>query len=509
MQKLLFSLFACLHLVTPLLGQSLFDDDRVSAMYIQISADSLDKMLGELVNDHYFPAQFVFDDGVKRDTVLNIGLRLRGNTSLTAKKKSFKVSFNEFEPGRKYQGVRKLNLRGSHNDPTMVREKLFYEVWAKAGLPVRRVAFVRLYINNVYRGLYSNVEEIDKEWLDDVYGDNDGNLYKCTWPADLAYLGPGQQAYKAILNNPDTRAYDLTTNETEDDYSRLVDLIAALNQPVNAAFPGNIEKILHVDGVLKAFALDVATGNWDDYFYNKNNYYLYDNPATGRFEFVTFDTDNTFGIDWLGKDWAGRNCLAWLPPAEPRPLATKLLAVPAFFDRYVHFLDSVTRFIIHPDSVFPRIDALHQLITPAAVADSFRTLDYGYSVNAFHLGFTQPIDGHSPYGIKPFLEIRYDSTLRQIAPFVSAAASPAQPEFSVFIYPNPATDRLFVVPGAAVFSEKISAAVQDRTGRVLARWQWVDSATPFQLPVNGLPSGVYWLHLEAGRREGYFTFLKI
>jgi spore coat protein H len=510
MKKRALYIFLLHCLAAPLFSQStsLFDDTRVSAIYIQLPADSLDKMIGELVNDYYLPAQFVFDDGLVRDTVNNIGLRLRGNTSLLAQKKSFKISFNEFESGRKYQGVRKLNLRGSHNDPTMIREKLFYDVWAKAGMPVRRVAFVKLYLNGIYRGLYSNAEEIDKEWLDDVYGDNDGNLYKCTWPADLVYKGPGQQPYKAILNNPETRAYDLTTNETEDDYTRLVELITALNQPVDAAFAGNIEQILNVSSVLKAFAIDVATGNWDDYFYNKNNYYLYDNPATGRFEFFTFDTDNTFGIDWLGVDWTKRHCLAWQHSSEPRPLAAKLLAVPAFQDQYIRYLDTITRFIVHPDSIFSRINLLHQLIIPAAAEDTYRTLDYGYTMTDFHQGFTQTVDGHSPYGIKPFLEIRHDSTMAQIGRILSSSNTPGAPALSFSIYPNPASGWLFIQAGAEVFSEITDGEVCDMTGRILARWEWEVTEAPIQLDVKDFPQGFYRLRLRCKGKEGIGVFLK-
>ena len=371
-----------------LLGQStdMYDESRVKAIYLELPEDSLQYMVDSLVNDRYLHAQFVFDDGTTRDTLEDVGLRLRGNTSLFAAKKSFKISFDAFDPARKYQGVKKLNLRGQHNDPTMIREKLFFEVWKKAGMPERKAAFVHLYINQAYRGLYINVEEIDKIWLDRAYGNNSGNLYKCTWPADLFYHGPSQQAYKAVMNNPTTRAYDLTTNETADDYSRLVALIAALDKPINATFPAQISELLNVDAVLKALAIDVATGNWDDYFYNKNNYYLYDNPATGRFEFSTFDTDNTFGVDWLGKDWAKRNCFTWQKTSEPRPLATKLLAVPTFRQQYARYLDTLTRFITLPDSIFPRIDFLHDLVTPAAVADPYRPLDYGYSIADFHNG---------------------------------------------------------------------------------------------------------------------------
>lgn len=501
-----------LHCLTaPLFSQpsTLFDDTRVSAIYIHLPADSLKKMLDELVNDRYTPALFIFDDGIFRDTVKNIGLRLRGNTSLYAKKKSFKVSFNAFESGREYQGVRKLNLRGSHNDPTMIREKLFFDVWAKTGMPPRRLNFVKLYINNEYKGLYTNAEEIDKQWLKDAFDDNDGNLYKCTWPADLVYKGPGQQTYKNILHDPETRAYELATNEKEDDYSRLVTLITALHQPADATFSDNIGKILNIDGVLKAFAIDVATGNWDDYFYNKNNYYLYDNPATGRFEFITFDTDNTFGIDWLGKDWAKRNALAWHHPSDPRPLASKLLAVPAFRNRYIHLLDSITRFIVHPDSIFPRINYLHQLIIPAAAEDSYRTLDYGYTMNDFHDGFNQTVDGHSPFGIKPFLEIRFDSTIRQIAHLVSGAVSPAPSAFSFSLFPNPASEWLSIQTGPDVVSKKISAEIFDLTGCLVEQWQWEAGTGPLKRAVHHFPPGVYSLHITAGGKIAQALFLKM
>ncbi|MDX1911072.1 MAG: CotH kinase family protein [Saprospiraceae bacterium] len=481
-------------------ADALFDDSRIASIFIELPADSFQNMMAVLENERYTAARFIFDDGATRDTVENAGLRLRGNTSLFARKKSFKISFNAFEPGREYQGVRKLNLRGQHNDPTMVREKLFYEVWKSAGMPERRLSFVRLYINNEYRGLYTNAEEPDKQWLDRVFDDNDGNLYKCNWPADLVYLGPEQQPYKAIMNNPEERAYDLKTNEEADDYSRLVALITALNQPVNAAFPQQIRQILNVETVLKAFALDVATGNWDDYFYNKNNYFLYDNPATGRFEFITFDTDNTFGVDWLGKDWAKRNCLNWLPAFEPRPLATQLLAVPEFEEQYVHYLDTITRFITHPDTIFPRIDALKIQIADAALADPYRTLDYGYTYQDFLDGFEQTVDNHTPYGIKPFLQIRYDSIRSQISGILSPTQTATTTLFSV--YPNPAADWLLISPSTSAVLQRIS--LWDASGCLQGSWQ----QDMRRLDIRYLPAGAYYLRLESSEGTGHCVFLK-
>ncbi|MCC7504073.1 MAG: CotH kinase family protein [Saprospiraceae bacterium] len=487
---------------------ALYDDRIVGAIYLELPADSLQQLIGTQENEHYYRARFIFDDGATRDTLDDAGLRLRGNTSLAAAKKSFKISFNEYAPGREYQGVRKLSLRAQHNDPTLVREKLFYEVWKKAGMPERRAAFVRLYINQQYRGLYTNIEELDKQWLGRTYPDNDGNLYKCTWPASLAYLGPNEQTYKNLLNNPEERAYDLKTNEEEDDYSRLVTLITVLNQPVDADYPAEISQILNVDQALKAYAIDVATGNWDDYFYLQNNYYLYDNPATGRFEFITYDTDNTFGIDWLNIDWARRNALEWHHPDMPRPLATQLLAVPAFREQYIRYLDTITRLIVLPDSIFPRIDSLHQLITPATVADVYRTLDYGYDVADFHNGFTQTIDSHTPYGIKPFLGLRGDSTLSQIAGLLSAAEEPGLSLPEVLVYPNPASDWLYVRFQPVFYPAPMCLSLYAATGQFSQSWVWDAPVAPLVVPLHELPEGVYFLHIEAAGQSRQQVLVK-
>ncbi len=488
--------------VTAIVGRAqsstaLWDDNRVSSIYISIAADSLDSIYKNIYDTHYYAADMIFDDGFVRDTVSQVGLRLRGNTSRDAAKKSFKISINEFAPGRRYQGAKKLNLNGQHNDPTMIREKLFYEVWGKSGMPTRRTTFVRLYVNDVYHGLYTCLEELDKGWLAGVFGENAGNLYKCTYPADLVYQGANQQAYKNIQSSSATggRAYDLQTNDSLDDYTDLVTLITQLNRVPDASFAADIPLYLDARAYMKALAIDVATGNWDDYGYNKNNYFLYHNLASGQFEFVTYDTDNTFGVDWVQRNWATRDCRDWLTHSEPRPLATKLLAVPAFEAYYYDVLDSVTRHITRPDSIFPRIDFLKNLIGAAALADTFRTLDYGYTYSEFELGFTGTVDGHTPYGIKPFLETRYQNTLTQLA---TVASNPPQ-EFAtrILAFPNPVGDgEMLHLRASELPTQTLSVSLWDVTGRNLGQWQWQAFEQFLEVDLGALPQGHYLLRLQ-------------
>jgi spore coat protein H len=492
MKYFLFLLFFIAISLKSLVAQTtLFDESRVSSVYIEISPDSLDVIMTDVLSEHYFKALFIYDYGSGRDTVQDVGFRLRGNTSRYSQKKSFKISFNEYVSGRKYQDVKKINLNGQHNDPTLIREKLFYDSWKMAGMPERRTSFVRLYINLVYYGLYTNLEEFDKDWLQRIYNNKNGNLYKCTYPADLAYLGTNQQTYKNIQSGAFTggRAYELQTNETEDDYTDLVDLISTLNHTADTAFARLIVEKINVDGFLKAFAIDVATGNWDDYMYNKNNYFLYHRTDTGKFEFVSYDTDNTFGVDWVNRDWSTRNCLTWFEQNQPRPLAKKLLTIPSFMAKYKSYLDTVTREIFNPNVIFKHIDSLKNLVTEAAVADSFRTLDYGYTVADFNNGYIMTIDSHTPYGIKPFLTKRFTYTLQQLG--TASIQEEDADSFSSKLYPNPAYGYII-----------------DMLGRRLRTFILPGNLPEIVIPVTELLPGIYTLVLINNESNYSIRFVK-
>lgn len=497
MKKLQLSTVLFLFSVCGVYSQNtLFDQSRVSSVYIQISADTLNWLMVNVSSDHYCQAKFMYDDGTKIDTLQNVGFRLRGNTSRNSRKKSFKISFNEYVSGRNYQGVKKINLNGEHNDPTLIREKLFYDIWQKAGLAERRTSFVRLYINGAYYGLYTNLEEFDKDWLQRVYSEKSGNLYKCTWPADLVYKGGDQQLYKNIMSGALTggRAYELQTNTVADDYTDLVDLITTLNQPVDASFKSLIEQKLDVDGFLKAMAIDVVSGNWDDYLYNKNNYFLYHRTDNGKFEFISYDTDNTFGVDWLNVDWATRNCMSWLPSGEQRPLASKLLSVPEYNLKYQNYLFDITSNITNPQIIFPHIDSLKALISDAALADTYRTLDWGYTDASFNNGFTQKIDSHTPYGVKSFFSVRYLNTMQQLP---TTGVSEIENAFTkVMVFPNPVANELTLKAESSDYDRK--GIILDMIGQQQRLFVLPAHQASVNIDFTELKPGVYCLLLIEG-----------
>lgn len=437
-----FLLFAGLFLNLPALSQTLpynpiFDDTSVPKITILIPESSLAQILSpsNAFSDVEYEATFVFESPAIQDTVENIGFRLRGNTSRVSRKQSFKVSFNTFEQGGKFYGLEKLNLNGEHNDPSIIRSKLSWDLFQSMGLPGTRANHIALYINDEYRGLYINVEHIDEQFLDTRFGNDDGNLYKCLFPADLTYRGPNGSDYQFISG--DRRTYDLKLKDSDDGaYDDLADLISILNNTSDDDFPGAIQQVFDVNGYLKILALEVLSGGWDGYWFLKNNYYLYFNPATGLAHFIPYDYDNTFGIDFVNQDWGTRDIYNWGHPSEARPLTTRILNVPAFRDRYTFYLNQTIDALYNTAVLFPRIDSLKEMIQPYAESDPFRTLDYGFDVAAFNTSFERPLGGHVEYGLKPFISTRKYETVAQldagtnVSPIIdelSIQTSPARP----------------------------------------------------------------------------------
>lgn len=384
-----------------------FRDDVIPRVDILLPADSLDILLaeGNEYSNYHWHATFIFNNGDLIDTLNNVGFRLRGNTSRTAAKKSFKISFNTYESGRKYKGLEKMNLNGEHNDPSIVRSKMGWDLARQMGIVATRSNHVELYINGAYRGLYLNVEHLDEEFVERRFGNKNGNLYKCIYPADLDYKGANPDLYKEVFWG--RRAYQLRTNTAEDDYSDLAHFIDVLNNTDSDDFVCELEQVFNVQDYLKAMAFDVLIGNWDGPLYNKNNFYLYHNQATNRFEYLPYDIDNTFGIDWFQKDWATRNIYDWANHNEPRPLYWKLMEVAEYRNLFSYYMDYFVTEIYTESNLFPYLNNLKNLLSQSVENDNFRTLDYGFTFADWETSFGEELDFfHTPYGLQQFITNR-------------------------------------------------------------------------------------------------------
>jgi hypothetical protein len=405
----------------------LYTDDDVARIDIFINPDSLNNILeGDLNSDYEYPAQFTITRGAKVKTIDSVGFRLRGNTSRFSQKKSFKVSINSFTPGKSYEKIEKINLNGEHNDPSIARAKICWDLFDAMGVAAPRANHVELYINNDYRGLYLNVEHIDENFTKLRFGNNDGNLYKCLWPADLNYIGSDPEQYKYTQDN--RRAYELQRNNETDDYSDLSTFIEILNKTETSDLPEYLEPVFNVNSYLKILLVEILTGHWDNYAFNKNNFYLYHNENTGKFEYIPYDLDNTFGIDWFGIDWGIRNIYNWSKQGENRPLYEKIIQNQLYRDRFSFYVNRFITNYFTPELLDPKLDSLRGKTEPYKLNDIYSSMDYGYSYDDFYNSFDIATGNHVKYGIKQFIETRSNSASEQldlvnIAPIISQVVS--------------------------------------------------------------------------------------
>ena len=420
MKNLTLLFFLSLILTIPASAQvdeswKLYKDNTVARIDIFIDTSSLEWIYNNVESDSLHFASMHFTNSYIDETIDSIGFRLRGNTSRYSQKKSFKVSFNTFIPGREFYGVDKLNLNGEHNDPSIIRSKLCFDLFNDIGMTASRAIHTEVYINGQYYGLYISVEHIDDEFLDKNFEDASGNLWKCLYPADLVYLGEDPSLYQLVVNG--RPVYELKTNEEINDFSQLARFIKIINNTPANLLPDSLEKIFAVPEVLKYFAMNILVGEWDDYWSLMNNYYLYHNPAEDKFHWIPYDYDNTYGIDWFSINWANADPYNF-PMVEPgpRPLATRLMANSQYRNLYTHFLEFYREKVYKLDLWENRIDSIKNLITSYAENDTFRTKDYGFTMNDFHQSYSASgyLNQHVKKGLKEFINQRYNSLPAQL-----------------------------------------------------------------------------------------------
>lgn len=381
--------------------------DVVPRIDITIPADSLAAIFANVTSDYEYHASFAYTAPGYTVSGVEVGLRLRGNTSRTSGKKSFKISFNSFISGTRLEGVKELNLNGEHNDPSIMRARIAWELAQDAGMPAPRVNHVRLFINGQPYGLYANIEHLNDDYVEHRFARDAGNLYKCLWPADLANLGTDPNSYKLMSGG--RQVYELKTNETLDDYSGLARFVTALHATTSTQALCALDSVFNVNSYLKWLAWEVTTGHWDNHSFNKNNFYLYEDPASGLMEFISYDADNTFGIDWFNIDWATRSPFQF----GTYPLYTKILTNPAAQRRLKLFLNEFGT-LAGSAAWRNRNEAMRAQLAPFVEEDVYRTFDYGYDSLDFWNALDVAGGAHVKSGIHPFMTSRIAATSSQV-----------------------------------------------------------------------------------------------
>lgn len=422
-------------------------EDRVFRMLdlttIELTMDPADAEalldMNDVESNQYFHAALRIINSEIDSTRTDVGVRLRGNTSRYKTKKSIKIDFREWG-GEKFENYKKLNLKAETNDVSMAREMLSLFIYRSYNIPAARSFYVKLYINEEYKGIYLSVEQIDDEFVDRRYGNEAGNLYKCYWGANLADEG--------VLYND--HPYELKLNELVNDRTKLSNLIYKLNSSSSSTLPDNIEPIFALDNYLRQMAVEALVGHWDGYSFNQNNFYLYEDPTTAKIHFIPYDVDNTFGIDYVGPDWGTRNVQSWSNSGYDLPLTQKVLSVNEYFESYCRHLMTVLRDVFNEDFLFPVLDDAKATIKDAINDDPLFSADNGFTFSDYNNSYEQAWGAHIYYGVKEYIRTRKSYALNQLTgyePFPESSSIDEVINNSLLVFPNPVKEGYFFVKG--------------------------------------------------------------
>ena len=407
--------------------ENVFLPGEITYVTVTMAPGDLNYLLNNRDTDQYADCTVEIVNSQINEVYANCGIRPRGNSGRDAKKNPWKISFHEFAPGRRFHGLKKMNLGGDAPDPTISRSSTMFKMFREFGVPAPRTHHVWLEINDGSQvsGLYVHFENVDDIFVNAWFGNDDGRLYKCRIrdePANLTFRPPGNPATYASLEAYEEKIYD-------GDFLLLAEFINFINNTTDQDFADGIGDWLNVDGFLRAQAADMVCGQWDGYWIGGNNYYLYENTDTGRLEYIPWDLDHAFGTDYLffpiigsfGTNFVTKPYSGWgnrgfgMEGNAPPPLIERLLEVPNYDNGLKHYAQEFNDGPFHPAQSFPFIEQLKTLTSPLAFTGAFSgsSMDNRYD-NADHVaGFDAPssyqaFTNPATWGLRPFIENRRD-----------------------------------------------------------------------------------------------------
>ncbi|MBD3278519.1 MAG: hypothetical protein GF388_09480, partial [Candidatus Aegiribacteria sp.] len=295
------------------------------------------------------------------DTVYsNAKIRLRGDSSRGYPKKSYRITFDENMP---FNGRTEWNFNSEYIDETYMHSWLFAWIMHELDYPCFTVDHARLYVNDLYIGLYVKLEPIDEQFLSDRGMDPDASLYKAA--EDGACL--------SIFDDVSS-SWEKKANEGEN-WNDLYDLIESLEKANPVNFHETAGEIFQINDLMTILAVNTLTMNFSTYYHN---YFMYrDIRGTGLWTMMPWDVDRLW-TDWFSRSYAHSSCAYWWD----NPLLEKVILNPVLLQAYFDRMDTVAQTVLAPEKINPVIDSLEIVLTDAVAEDEMDAITLSDFQNA-------------------------------------------------------------------------------------------------------------------------------
>jgi hypothetical protein len=351
----------------------LFDQEVLQDFYVDIDDQEWSALEQEFLHrgdaiaagqdpNPYHPTVFRHDGDVVEDAMI----RLHGASSWDEAialdddpKMQFVISFNENSDDGRYRGARKLVLDMPRTDATFLRHRLALYGLRSIGVPAQCANSARLFINDDYYGLYTNVERMDRELLERLFPEApDGDLWE------------GGRFIK--------------TNEDDFSWDRLEAFWAAGEDGSLA----DRDRLADLEASVRVWAAEAVLPDADGYYMGRANFYLYDHPSRG-FLWLPEDLDSAFDFVRPDIDAMFPVCSGQVP--DDRMHYLLVMDDPTWRDRYLAALREELK-SYDPADMVDRLEQWAGQIAQAAADDPhkpFSTDDHETAVSNMRSYFPQ------------------------------------------------------------------------------------------------------------------------
>ncbi|QQS29275.1 MAG: CotH kinase family protein [Sphingobacteriales bacterium] len=317
-----------------------------------------------------------------------VGVRFKGQTSysntMSSQKKSFNISLDYVNQDQEYEGYKTFNLNNCFDDPSFVREVLYYH-FNRRHIPCAKANYVQLFINGESWGVYPSIQQLNMDFYDEWFMSRNGTNWRALKTTGTGGGGPGGGggfgAGYCSLNwlGWDTTVYKgyyiLKSAHKEDPWVDLVNTCYELNNPPLATLPETLKDWLDIDRALWFLAHEIIFSDDDGYAHKGGmDYYVYYEPETGRIVPQEYD----------GNTCMKANNANWSPFYHANDanfaLLNRLLAVPELRQRYLAHVRTIINQSLEQTQANTRIDYYYSLISTLVQNDTKKL----YTFTAFN-----------------------------------------------------------------------------------------------------------------------------
>ncbi len=404
-------------------AQNFYDLNTIQKIEVTFPMANWDaKMDSTGITENFMLATHVVINGVNFDSV---GVKYKGNSSFNVnnKKNPWHIELDNIITSQEYQGVTDIKLGNNFADPSFLREVMGYKILSNY-MHCPRGNYVNLYVNGVYRGLYTNEEAVTKTFCFNHFFEKDGPFFKCNKPVPGA-IGSPNLVPSADPTMADSLTYYARIYEIKSDWG-WKQFIQAQKDLQNS-----IDTSWDVDRALWMFTFNNVFVNLDSYTGNTTqNYYEY-MDSYHKFNSIIWDINMCMGgftqlVTGSPLSFIQMQQMSLMANATlaNHPLMSKLLINSRYKKQYIAHLRTMVDEALSSNYYYTLGTTLRTLIDTTVLADSLKF--YTYSAFKSNLDTVATLGGTSQkIGIRQLLDARRNYLLStpefiQIPPAISS-----------------------------------------------------------------------------------------